>query len=130
MAIDVPLEEDYEQEATEAWDEIDGQELDPETVKKARALEMEWYRKMNVYEKRQQKSTGNSAAGDSDPRKSERRGHSLLRRFVPVRSSCRIRTHMSDARKRTSTSLLGWRPFSRTWNLQAPSAATSSQAHV
>ena len=36
----------------EAWDDIDGQELDPETVQKARALKMEWYRKMNVYEKR------------------------------------------------------------------------------
>ena len=42
MAIDVPADEE----------EYDGQELDPETVKKARALQMEWYRKMNVYEKR------------------------------------------------------------------------------
>ena len=49
MAMDVPAEEDHEQEL---WDDIDGQELDPETVKKARALEMEWYMKMNVYEKR------------------------------------------------------------------------------
>ena len=52
MAMDVPAEEDYEQELVEAWGDIDGQELDPKTVKKARALEMEWYRKMNVYEKR------------------------------------------------------------------------------
>ena len=37
MAKDVPLEEDYEQELIEAWDDIDGQELNPETVKKARA---------------------------------------------------------------------------------------------
>ena len=36
----------------EAWDDINSQELDPETVKKAHALEMERYRKMNVYEKR------------------------------------------------------------------------------
>ena len=36
MAMDVPLEEDYEQELIEAWDDIDGQELNPETVKKAR----------------------------------------------------------------------------------------------
>ena len=34
MAMDVPTEEDYQQELTEAWDDIDGQELDPETVKK------------------------------------------------------------------------------------------------
>ena len=49
MAMDVPIEEDYEQELAEAWDDVDGQELDPETV---RALEMEWYMKMNVCEKR------------------------------------------------------------------------------
>ena len=52
MSIDVPLEEDYEQELAEAWDDIDDQEPDPDAVKKARALEMEWYRKMHVYEKR------------------------------------------------------------------------------
>ena len=52
MAMDVPIEEDYDQELAEAWDDIDGQELHPETVKKARALEKEWYRKMNVHEKR------------------------------------------------------------------------------
>ena len=52
IAMDVPNEEDYEQELAEAWDDIDGQELDPEAVKKARALEIEWYRKMNVYEQR------------------------------------------------------------------------------
>ena len=52
MAIDVPSEEDYEQELAEAWDDIDGQELAPDVVRKARALEMEWYRKMNLYEKR------------------------------------------------------------------------------
>ena len=52
MAMDVPAEEDYEQELVEAWGDIDGQELDPKTVKKARDLEMEWYRKMKVYEKR------------------------------------------------------------------------------
>ena len=50
--MDVPTEEDYKQELLEAWYDIDGQELDPETVKKARALEMEWYRKTNVYGKR------------------------------------------------------------------------------
>ena len=44
--------EDIEQELAEAWEDIDGQELDPEMVRKARALEMEWYKKMNVYEKR------------------------------------------------------------------------------
>ena len=52
MAVDAPIEEDYEQELAEAWDYIDGQELEPEVVRKARTLEMEWYRKMNVYEKR------------------------------------------------------------------------------
>ena len=52
MAMDVPIEEDYEQKLAEASDYIDGQELEPEVVKKARALEMEWYWKMNVYEKR------------------------------------------------------------------------------
>ena len=52
LAADIPPEEDYAQELAEAWDDIDGQELDSETVKKARALEMEWYRKMNVHEKR------------------------------------------------------------------------------
>ena len=36
----------------EAWGHIDGQERDLETVRKARALEMEYYRKMNVHEKR------------------------------------------------------------------------------
>ena len=51
MAMDVPIEEDYEQKLAEAWDYIDGQELEPEVVKKARALEMEWYWKMNVHEK-------------------------------------------------------------------------------
>ena len=30
MAMDVPLEEDYEKELAEAWDDIGGQELDPE----------------------------------------------------------------------------------------------------
>ena len=52
MAMSVPVGEDYEQELAEAWDDKVGQELDPEVVRKARALEMEWYRKMNVYEKR------------------------------------------------------------------------------
>ena len=51
-AMDVPSEEDCEQELAEAWDDIDGQELDPEAVKKAPALQMECHRKMNVYEKR------------------------------------------------------------------------------
>ena len=51
MAMDVPIEEDYEQDLVEASNDIDGQELDPEMVRKARALEMnEWYR--NVYEQR------------------------------------------------------------------------------
>ena len=36
----------------EVWDDIDGQELEPAVVRKARALEMEWCRKVNVYEKR------------------------------------------------------------------------------
>ena len=34
--MDFPTEEEYEQELPEAWDDIDGQEHDPETVKKAR----------------------------------------------------------------------------------------------
>ena len=50
--MDVPAEEDYQQEPMEAWDDIHGQELDRATVKKACALEMGWYRKMNVYEMR------------------------------------------------------------------------------
>ena len=56
MAMDVPFEEDYEQKLAEAWDYMDGQELEPVVVKKARALEMEWYWKMNVYEKKPKKS--------------------------------------------------------------------------
>ena len=48
-AMYVPIEEDYEQEMAEAWRDIDGQELDPEAVRKARALEMKWSTKMNVY---------------------------------------------------------------------------------
>ena len=32
MAMDVPIEEYHEQELAEAWDDIDGQELDPEVV--------------------------------------------------------------------------------------------------
>ena len=52
MVMNVPMEEDHEQELAEAWDDIDGQELYPEVARKARALEMKWYRKMNVYEKR------------------------------------------------------------------------------
>ena len=50
-AMDVPIEEDYKQKLAEAWDYIDGQELEPEVVKKARVLEMEWYWKMNVHAK-------------------------------------------------------------------------------
>ena len=49
MVMDVPIKEDFEQELARAWDDIDGQELDPETVKKARAVETEWCWKMNVY---------------------------------------------------------------------------------
>ena len=56
MAMDVPIEEDYEQELAEVWDDIDGQELKSEEVRKARAQETEWYRKMNVREKRSKKS--------------------------------------------------------------------------
>ena len=52
MAVDVPPEVGYAQELAEAWDDIDGQELDPEVVRKARALEMAWFRKMNVYDKK------------------------------------------------------------------------------
>ena len=51
-SMDVPSEEDYEQELAEAWDDIDGQELDPEAVKKAPAPQMECHMKLNVYEKR------------------------------------------------------------------------------
>ena len=40
MAVDVPIEEDYEQELAEAWDDIDGQEFEPQVMRKARALEM------------------------------------------------------------------------------------------
>ena len=52
MAMYVPTQEDHEDELTEAWDDIDGQQLDPEVVRKARAPEMEWCRKMIVFEKR------------------------------------------------------------------------------
>ena len=34
------------------WHRGGRQELEPEVVRKAHALEMEWYRKMNVYERR------------------------------------------------------------------------------
>ena len=50
MKMDLRAEEDCEQELMEACDDIDGQELDSELV--ARALAMEWYTKINVYEKR------------------------------------------------------------------------------
>ena len=52
MAMDVPIDENYELKLAEASDYIDGQEVEPEVVKKARALEMEWHWKMNVHEKR------------------------------------------------------------------------------
>ena len=52
MAMNVPIVEDYEQELAESWDDIDGQEFGPEMVRNEHALEMEWYRRMNVYEKR------------------------------------------------------------------------------
>ena len=55
MAIDVPFEEDYEQKLAEAWGYIDGQELEPEVVKKARALEMEWYWKMKCAREKTQR---------------------------------------------------------------------------
>ena len=48
--MDEPIEDDYEQELAETWDDIDGQDFEPEVVRKARALEMEWYRKTNVFE--------------------------------------------------------------------------------
>ena len=51
MSMDVPLE-DYDQELAEACVDIDGQELDPETARKARALENAWNRKVNVNVKR------------------------------------------------------------------------------
>ena len=50
MAMNVPIDEDNDQELAEVWDDIDGQELEPEVVRKARALDMKWCRKMNVYE--------------------------------------------------------------------------------
>ena len=49
------IEEDYEHKLAEALDGIDGQELEPEVARKARALEMQRYRKMNVYEKNQRR---------------------------------------------------------------------------
>ena len=48
MAMDVPIEEEFVQEVAEVSDH----ELEPDVMKKARALKMEWYRKMNVYENR------------------------------------------------------------------------------
>ena len=53
--MDHPSEDAFgtkRRELAEAWDDVDGQEFEPEVVRKARALEMEWYRKMKVYEKR------------------------------------------------------------------------------
>ena len=38
-AMDLPIEEDCEQELAEAWNDIDGQELKPEVLRTARALE-------------------------------------------------------------------------------------------
>ena len=50
--MNVPVEEDYQQELEEAMDDSDGQEVDPQAVKKARALEIKCDRKTRVYEKR------------------------------------------------------------------------------
>ena len=52
MVMDVRIGKDHEQEQAEAQDKIDGQELELEVMRKARALEMEWYRKMYVCETR------------------------------------------------------------------------------
>ena len=52
MALDVPIEEDYEQELAETWDDIEGQEFEPDILRKASALDTERYEKMNVFEKR------------------------------------------------------------------------------
>ena len=41
IAMDVPIDEDYEQELADACDNIYGSEFDREMVRKARALEME-----------------------------------------------------------------------------------------
>ena len=48
VEMDGPTEERCEQESAEAWDDIYDQELDLEVARRACALEMDRYRKMNV----------------------------------------------------------------------------------
>ena len=47
-----PEEKDWEaQDEEQAWGEVSGEELDPKKVKKARWLEMDYYKKMDVFVK-------------------------------------------------------------------------------
>ena len=45
------VEEDNDEESEQAWDDVSGATLDPSAVKKARAEEIEYVRKMNLYTK-------------------------------------------------------------------------------
>ena len=45
------VEEDYDQQLETAWDDVSGSELDPQSVKKARAEEIEYVNKMKLYTK-------------------------------------------------------------------------------
>ena len=45
------VEEDNEAEMEKAWDDVSGAELNPEMVKKARSEEIEYVRKMRLYDK-------------------------------------------------------------------------------
>ena len=47
----VPPEEDMSEAIEEAWDDVSGKALDPDRVREARRLEMEYYDKMQVYDK-------------------------------------------------------------------------------
>ena len=50
--IAVPPEEDEDDmQCAEAWDDVSGKELDPRKVRAARREEMEYYKKMGVYDK-------------------------------------------------------------------------------
>ena len=46
-----PEENEDDVQSAEAWDDVSGKELDPKKVMAARREEMEYYKKMGVYDK-------------------------------------------------------------------------------
>ena len=46
-----PEENEDDMQLAEAWDDVSGKELDPQKVMIARREEMEYYKKMGVYDK-------------------------------------------------------------------------------